>query len=572
MEPFRLDRGPDGREELEVPYRGYDVLRRPLYNRGSAFTHAEREALGLTGLLPPAVNTLEQQAVRMRESILRKEEPLEQYIGLSALQDRNEVLFHRVLLDNLERFMPIVYTPTVGLACMRYSRIFRRARGLWITPGDSPRVREVLRHAPFEGVKLIVVTDGERILGLGDQGAGGMGIPIGKLNLYTVAAGIHPSETLPVSLDVGTDNVELLGDPLYLGWRHRRLRGKEYDAFVEEFVDAVSEVFPGALLQWEDFKQQNALRLLDRYRERLPSFNDDVQGTAGIALAALLSASRAAGTPLARSRIVIAGAGAAGIGIGRLLRSALAAAGVEGDDLAHSIAMLDSRGLLIAGHGDDDPFKREFAWPPALAAAHGLPADRRAGLEETVAALHPTALIGTTGHAGQFTEAIVRRMAAHVERPAIFPFSNPTDLSEAVPADLLDWTDGRALIATGSPFEPVQHRGRVHRVSQGNNVYVFPGVGLGALIARASRIPDEFFTAAAHAIAAMVGDADLSAGQLLPRLSNLREVSARVAAAVVRTASERGVGTPIPEGDVEARVREAMWWPQYPSVRPVARS
>jgi len=571
MEPYRLRRDPEGREELEVPYRGEEVLLRPLYNRGSAFTHDERRALGITGLLPPAVNTIEQQAVRMRESILRKEEPLEQYIGLSALQERNEVLFHRLLLDNIERFMPIIYTPTVGLACMRYSRIFRRARGLWIAPGDSPRIREVLRHAPYEGVRLIVVTDGERILGLGDQGAGGMGIPIGKLNLYTVAAGIHPSETLPISLDVGTDNEELLSDPLYLGWRHRRLRGREYDTFVEEFVESVKEVFPGALLQWEDFKQQNALRLLDRYRERLPSFNDDIQGTAGIALAALLSASRAAGTPLSRSRIVIAGAGAAGIGIGRLLRSALAAEGVAGEELAGAIGVLDSRGFLLRNRDDGDPFKREFAWPAELAASRGLPDDRPATLEETVAALRPTALIGTTGQAGRFTESIVRTMAAHVERPAIFPFSNPTDLSEAVPADLIAWTDGRALIATGSPFEPVVHGGRTHRPSQGNNVYVFPGVGLGALVAEATRIPDEFFTAAAHAIAAMVTGDELAAGQLLPRLSGLREVSAQVAMAVVRVARERGIGGAIPEREVEARVRGTMWEPRYPAVRAVTR-
>ncbi len=569
MEPFRRLRGTDGTDELEVPYRGHAVLRRPLYNRGIAFTREDRDALGITGLLPPQVNTIEQQLERMRESILRKEEPLEQYIGLSALHDRNEVLFHRLILENLERFMPIVYTPTVGLACMRYSRIFRRARGMWITPEHAGRIKEVLIHAPYDGVRLIVVTDGERILGLGDQGAGGMGIPIGKLTLYTVCAGIHPSETLPICLDVGTDNEELLADNLYLGWRHARLRGVDYDDFIEEFVEAVKDILPDALLQWEDFKQQNALRLLDRYRDRLASFNDDIQGTAGIALAALLAAGRVSGTAITEQRIVIAGAGAAGIGIGRLLRNALAAGGVEGEALETSIAILDSRGFLIDEHHRDDPFKLEFAWPSRLAASVGLPTDRGATLEEVIAALRPTALIGTTGHAGQFTEPIVRAMAEHVARPAIFPFSNPTDHSEATPEDLIRWTDGRALIATGSPFAPVVHRGRTIHTSQGNNVYVFPGVGLGALVATATRIPESFFTAAAHTIADMVSEADLSVGKLLPPLSELRAVSARVAAAVVREAREQGVGSAIPDGEIEARVRLRMWHPDYPKIRPI---
>ena len=580
METYAIERGRgDGsidestaaRGTLRVPYRGEDVLRRPLYNRGSAFTHAERDALGLTGLLPPAVNTIEQQAERMRESIERKEEPLEQYIGLAALQDRNEILFHRVLYENIERFMPIVYTPTVGKACMRYSRIFRRARGLWITPAHEGRIAEVLRNAPYDAVRLIVVTDGERILGLGDQGAGGMGIPIGKLNLYTVGAGIHPSGTLPITLDVGTDNERLLEDPLYLGWRHPRLRGERYDRFVEEFVAAVRTVFPEVLLQWEDFKQQNALRLLDRYRERLPSFNDDIQGTAGIALASLLASTRISGTPVSDLRIVIAGAGAAGIGIGRLLRSALIAAGVPEEETTARIALLDSRGHLLAHRVTDDPFKQEFAWSAPLAAAHGLPGDESADLETVVAALKPHVLIGTTGQAGQFGESLVKEMARHVGRPAIFPFSNPTSHSEATPEDLIAWTEGRALIATGSPFDPVEFGERTIHTSQGNNVYVFPGVGLGALVARAREVTDGMFTAAAHAIANLVPEDSLAQGTLLPPLADLREVSARVAIAVVEEACRSGVAEPIDggEGTIEARVREEMWTPEYPRIAAV---
>ncbi len=565
-----LDRG----EVLGVPWRGEEVLRRPLYNRGTAFTHADREALGLTGLLPAAVNTIEQQAERMRESIERKEKPLEKYIGLAALQDRNEVLFHRVIYDNIERYMPVIYTPTVGKACMRYSRIFRRARGLWVTLGHSGKIEEVLSHAPYTGVRLIVVTDGERILGLGDQGAGGMGIPIGKLSLYTVGAGIHPSQTLPICLDVGTDNERLLEDPLYLGWRHPRLRGERYDNFVEEFVAAVKNVFPDVLLQWEDFKQQNALRLLDRYRERLPSFNDDIQGTAGIALAAMLASTRISKTPLEELRIVIAGAGAAGIGIGRLLRSALRTAGVGEDEITERIAMLDSRGHLIAERVTDDPFKQEFAWSSAKAQLRGLPADRSGTLEEVIAAVKPHVLIGTTGHAGQFDETIVREMAKHTERPAIFPFSNPTSHSEATPEDLIRWTQGKALIATGSPFDPVEFEEQTIHTSQGNNVYVFPGVGLGALVSQATEISDAMFTAAAHAIAELVSEDDLSQGKLLPPLGDLREVSARVAMAVAREARTTGVAAKevagaITDDALEATVRGQMWVPNYPQINAV---
>ena len=567
MHDYRLERGPEG-PRVRCPLRGRDLMIRPLWNKGTAFTREEREAFGLTGLLPPAVNDIELQTRRAADNILRKTEPLERYIGLAALQDRNEVLFYRVLLTHAEELLPVVYTPTVGLACQRYSRIFRRPRGTWITPEHQGRVDEVLANLEQPDVRLIVVTDNERILGLGDQGAGGIGIPIGKLALYTLAAGIHPARTLPISLDVGTDNEELLQDELYLGWRHPRLRGERYAALVEEFVQAVQRRWPRVLLQWEDFKKGNAFTLLDRYRERILSFNDDIQGTAAVALAACLAASRVSGVPLAEQRFVILGAGAAGIGIARQLRDALARAGLAGPDLVRAVALVDSRGLLVrGGHAEKEPYKLEFAWPPELAAQAGLPGEG-ATLRQVVEALAPTALLGTSGQPGVFDQALVRSMAARTPRPAIFPLSNPTANSEATPADLLAWSDGRALVATGSPFAPVSVDGQERVSSQANNVYVFPGVGLGALVSGARQVTDRMFTAAAEALAGEVSEWDLARGALLPPLRRLRELTALVAAAVVREVQASDLGEPIPAGEVEQRVVEAMWYPEYPAYVP----
>ncbi len=497
MEPYRLKQDGDGQPYVEVPYRGPRLLRHPMFNKGTAFTRPERAALGLEGLLPDAVSTLEQQIARIHRNILRKEDPLERYIGLASLQDRNEVLFYRLLVDNIEELMPIVYTPTVGRACQDYSHIFRRARGIWITPGHRGRIEEVLQNAAFEDVRLVVVTDNERILGLGDQGAGGMGIPIGKLALYCAAAGIHPTRTLPVSLDVGTDNTTLLEDELYLGWRHPRLRGEEYETLVDEFVHAVKYRFPKALLQWEDFKKTNAFRLLDRYRRTITSFNDDIQGTAAVAVAGIMAGCRATGVPLIEQRAVILGAGAAGIGIARLLRDALSRGGLSGERLAAAIANLDSRGLVVDDQEIPDEHKRPFAWPAALAERSGLGRGRPRDLAAVVRAVKPTVLIGTSGEPGTFTELIVREMAAHVERPVVFPMSNPTSKSEAKPVDILNWTGGRALIATGSPFDPVPYGGRTIKIGQGNNAFVFPGVGLGVLVAEATEVTQAMFAAAA---------------------------------------------------------------------------
>jgi malate dehydrogenase (oxaloacetate-decarboxylating) len=548
-----------------ITHRGPDLLSHPFHNKGSAFTKDERRALGLEGLLPSGVNTLDQQAQRVYENLARKTDPLERYIGLASLEDRNEHLFHYVLAKHLEEFLPIVYTPTVGRACQEFSHIFRRARGLWITPEHRRRIDEVLGNWPVADVRLIVVTDNERILGLGDQGAGGMGIPIGKVAVYTAAAGIHPQHTLPISLDVGTDNQALLDDDLYLGWPHRRLRGPEYDAVVEEFVTAVRRRFPRALLQWEDFKKQNAFNLLDRYRKVLPSFNDDIQGTGAVVLAGILAATRITGIPLPRQRIVILGAGAAGIGIARQIRDALERAGLTGGELTRALALVDVGGLLTRDGQPLDEFQLSFAWPAELARACGLAQPH--GLEAVVRALKPTVLIGACGQGGAFGQAVVEAMASSIERPMILPLSNPTSQSEAVPADLLAWTQGRVLVAAGSPFEPVAHDGRLLRIGQCNNAFIFPGLGLGALVAEAREMTDPMFRAAAECLAEQMSAEELEAGALYPRVRDLRHVSTRIALTVARAARESGVGRPLGDDALEQAIAESQWRPGY---RPLA--
>ena len=568
MEQYIVTPGPDGKPVLSVPYRGRHLLSHPMYNRSTAFTREERERFGLDGLLPDAVSTLEQQARRAYANIVRKDDALERYVGLASLQDRNETLFYRVLLNHLEELMPVVYTPTVGRACQEFSHIFRRARGMQITPAHAGKMEAVLANAPFADVRLIVATDNERILGLGDQGAGGIGIPIGKLALYTAAAGIHPAQTLPVSLDVGTDNPELLNDELYLGRRHARLRGAPYDSLVDEFVQAVRKCFPRALLQWEDFKKQVAFDLLDRYREVLPSFNDDIQGTAAVAVAGVAAATRVSGIPLRDQRIVILGAGAAGIGIGRQIQDALRREGLEGRALQRAVAVLDSKGLLVADAPIRDVYKRQLAWDPDLAEEHGMAASQPRDLMAVVRRLKPTVLIGTSGQPRTFTEDVIREMASHVERPVVFPMSNPTSQSEAVPADVLAWTDGRALVATGSPFSPVELGRRTIKIGQGNNAYIFPGLGLGALVSEARWLPDSLFTVAAETLAAQVSAEDLASGLLFPPLGELRAVTATIAAAVAAEAVDSGAALPIPADALGGRVREAMWEPGYLPARP----
>ena len=564
MERYGLRFEVGGRTRLTVPYRGARLLRHPMFTKGTAFTKEERAALGLEGLLPHAVSTMQQQSERVYANISRKKEPIEKFIGLAALQDRNEYLFYRVLIDHVEEFLPIVYTPTVGQACQEFSHIFRRARGIWVTPEHRGHIKEVLGNAPFDDVRLIVVTDNERILGLGDQGAGGMGIPIGKLALYTAAAGIPPWQTLPISLDVGTDNQDLLQDELYLGWRAPRLRGAEYDSLVDEFVHAVISRFPKDILQWEDFKKVTAFTLLDRYRKTLTSFNDDIQGTAAVGVAGMIAGSRATGVPLKDQRIAILGAGAAGVGIARLLRDTLRRAGLEGEALTAAIANIDSHGFLVDDIPIHDVHKRAFAWPAALAEKYGLGEGQPRDLLAVVRALKPTMLIGTSGQPGVFTEDIIREMGKHTERPLVFPMSNPTSKTEALPSDVLRWTDGRALIATGSPFDPVIYGGRTHVIGQGNNAFIFPGMGLGLMVSEAREVTDALFAAAARRLAEEVHPEDLAAGSLFPSTSQIRRVTRAVAESVVKAAQEEGLANRvIAQADIPQAVAEAMWDPAY---------
>jgi malic enzyme len=564
VQALRAGRGP-----APVPYRGAELLEHPLLNKDTAFTDAERDAFGLHGLLPTRVLSIEEQVQLEIEKNRRKADDLERFIGLAALQDRNETLFYRLLTEHLEELMPIVYTPVVGRACQEYSHILRRPRGLWLTPDDVDRIPELLRNARHEDVRLIVATDNERILGLGDQGAGGMGIPVGKLALYTAGAGIYPALTLPVSLDVGTDNEGLLADPMYLGYRRPRLRGPEYDAFIEAFVEGVLDVFPHAVLQWEDFKQHNAIRLLDRYRHRITSFNDDIQGTAAVVMGGILSALRVLDEPLSAQRLVFLGAGAAGIGIARLVRAAMVREGADETTIRRAIVQLDSRGLTYQEREPLDEDKREFALGPQEMEAYGFEPGHDFDLEVVIGAVRPTFLIGTSGTPGTFTQGAIRQMAGHARTPVILPLSNPTSKTEAQPSDILEWTRGRAIIATGSPFPPVERGERTHVIGQANNAFCFPGIGLGAVVSEAREVTDEMFLAAGDALAATMTEERLSQAAIYPSQAELRSVSRAVAIAVTRCARDCGVGRHLADEDIEAAVDEMIWDPDYVGYEPI---
>lgn len=540
--------------------RGHQLLADRYLNKDTAFTAEERDAYGLHGLLPPKVLTIEQQVRLELEHVRRKSDDLERYIGLAALQDRNETLFYRLLRGNLEELLPVVYTPTVGRACQDFSHILRRPRGVWLTPPDRPRFGKLLRDAaPQADIRLIVVTDNERILGLGDQGAGGIGIPVGKLAIYTAAAGIHPMSTLPISLDVGTDHPGLLADPMYLGHPSARLRGDAYDELVEAFIEAVASVYPRAVLQWEDFKGANALRLLARYRRRVPSFNDDIQGTGAVALAGLLAAERLLGVPLARQRVLLVGAGAAGLGIARMIRHA-----TQGEADA-AIAMVDHEGVVHAGRQLSEE-KAAFAVDPASWPAEILASAGEADLAEVISHWRPTILVGTTGIGGRFDEATIRALSRVSPRPVVLALSNPTSACEATPADILESSAGQAIVATGSPFDPVETADGLRQIGQANNAFVFPGLGLGAVTAEVREITDDMLLVAARTLADAVTDRRLAEGALYPPIGHLAEVSQVIAAAVVREARDAGFGRNFHDEDIEPAVAATAWKPEYVSL------
>jgi malate dehydrogenase (oxaloacetate-decarboxylating) len=542
---------------------GYQILNDPVLNKGTAFSNEERDRLHLHGLLPPSIATLEEQVGRRLKAFRAQHTDLDKYVFLRSLQDTNETLFYALLVQNLEEMMPIVYTPTVGLGCQRFSEIYRKPRGLFLSLPHKDRIRQILAHPRYDGIEVIVVTDGERILGLGDQGAGGMGIPIGKLSLYIGCGGIHPGATLPIMLDVGTDNADRLADPLYVGWHHARVGGPEYDAFIEEFVSAVEERWPHVLLQWEDFAKNNATRLLDRYRNRLCTFNDDVQGTAAIATGAVLSAMAVTGLAMNQQRIVVVGAGSAGCGISDLLLKTMIASGVDPELARRRFYLVDRDGLLLEGMNGLAPFQLPFAQPREAVAGWSSQGTGGIGLLDVISNAKPTALIGVSGQSGAFSEAAIREMARHVARPAIFPLSNPTSKSEATPQDLMAWTNGRVVMGTGSPFAPVMRDGASFKTDQTNNSYIFPGVGLGAIAVQARLVTDGMFMAAARTVAEFSPARNDPQGHLLPPVSALRETAYHVAIAVAAQAIAEGVSDVAPDTDLGQLIDARMWRPVY---------
>jgi len=534
---------------------GFTILRDPTRNKGTAFTEAERDALGLRGLLPPHVCTEEEQASRVLENLRRLPNNLEKWIALRALHDRNEVLFYRVVMDHPDEMTPIIYTPTVGLACQQYGHIFQRPRGLFLAATDAGRIASILRNWPYREVGIIVVTDGERILGLGDLGANGMGIPVGKLALYTACAGIHPRQCLPIVLDVGTNNEALRNDRFYIGLRQERLRGAAYDALVDEFITAARAEFPGVLIQFEDFANQNAFRLLEKYRNRIATFNDDIQGTAAVAVAGILSSLRITGQKLSDQRILFLGAGEAATGIADLLTTAMMAEGLSEGAARGRSWLVDSRGLVVKGRPDLAEHKLHYAHD------HAPVGDFLSAIK----ALKPTAIVGVAAVGGTFSKDVLETMVALNERPIVFALSNPTSKAECTAAEAYAATKGRAIFACGSPFDPVTLDGKTFVPRQGNNSYIFPGVGLGAIASGAKHVTDEMFLAAAHALAARVSDADLAQGSIYPPLVRVRDVSAHIAAAVAEVAIARGLATkPLPK-DLVPHMRGLMYEPRYAS-------
>jgi malate dehydrogenase (oxaloacetate-decarboxylating)/malate dehydrogenase (oxaloacetate-decarboxylating)(NADP+) len=561
---YRISREKNGEYVYEIDTDGVELLHNPILNKGSAFSIEERKLFKLEGLLPPAVSTLDTQVARRWESFNEKTSDLEKYIFLRALQDRNEVLFYALLLENLDEMIPIVYTPTVGLACQRFSHIFRFTRGIFLSPDNIDTVDDIFQSLPYTDIEMIVVTDSEGILGIGDQGIGGMGIPVGKLSLYIGGAGICPANCLPITLDVGTNNEELLEDPLYLGIRKNRIRGDEYYDFVDKFVNGVKRNFPKAILQWEDFSKQNAFTLLEKYRNVVPSFNDDIQGTGAVTLAGIKGALRIKGENLSDQVFAILGAGAGGIGVARQICADLVEEGLSVEEAREKIYVLDSRGVIYEGRGGVDEYKREFSRKSGFAQGWSLESPDSISLLDTVKNGGVSVLIGLSGVAGSFSEELVTELARRVDRPIIFPLSNPTDKTEAVPEDIYKWTDGKAIVATGSPFPDVEYGSKVFVLGQGNNVFIFPGVGLGALLVGAQLITDEMLTVAGKRLSELVSQDRLALNCVYPPMSDLRNLCVEIAVEVAKKAMEQGVARKTVDPDkLGEKVKSRMWAPQY---------
>jgi malate dehydrogenase (oxaloacetate-decarboxylating) len=555
-----------GEAYLAVSARGAALTDDPILNKGTCFTSEERDAFGLHGIIPPAVSTPAQQEARAYENYLRAGDDVAKYVFLAALKDRNETLFHALVRDHLDEMVPIIYTPTVGKVCERYSHIYRRPRGTYVSSLDRGRILRALKNSAYERPRIIVITDNEAILGIGDQGVGGMGIASGKISLYTTGAGIHPLQALPLDLDVGTDNPALLADPLYLGVRHRRMRGDAYLSLVDELVAAMVEVFPGAIVQWEDFANQRAFEVLRRYRQIVPSFDDDIQGTGAVVEGGLRTALDRVGRRLEDERVVIFGAGASGAGIALQLRNAMQEAGVPAANLAGRILCLDSRGLILADRPALDRHKRDIAADPAILCGwRGL--DTLIGLVDVVRNFKPTVLVGASGQPSTFTEHVIKTMHQGCARPIVLALSNPTTSVEATPEDILRWTNGAALVATGSPFPPVRLGGVTYQIGQCNNVFVFPGVGLGAAAVQARWIPDAAFGAAAKALYELTGSAAAPGAPIFPSLSRLCDISQRVAVAVGRALVDAGAAPDAAPDAIEDLVTALRWEPVYSKYR-----
>lgn len=554
---------PSKEKVIKLSKKPHEILQDPLLNKGTAFSQSERDSLGLNGFLPCWISTLDEQLERNFKNFMKKRTPLGKYVFLADFMNRNEILFYIFAEKYISEVMPIIYTPTVGEASLQYSMIYKQRRGIYLSYPLRHKMDEIIANIPNQDVSVAVVTDGERILGLGDQGIGGMAIPIGKLALYTLFAGIHPSRTLPILLDVGTNNPDLLKNPLYLGWRHERIAGDAYYEFVDHFVQAIKKRYPHLLLQWEDFGKQHARKLLTSYKDKILSFNDDIQGTAAVVLGAMYAASKRAGVPFKNHKFVVVGGGSAGIGVAEVLSEALILEGLSPEEALARLYIIDVHGLIHSHQLKLEEEHKKYARPNQELRDWKITSLENISLQDVVRNAHPTAIVGVCGQAGIFTEELVREMATHVKRPIIFPLSNPTSKAEAFPDEILRWSEGKAVVATGSPFMPVEYGGKKYHIAQCNNAYIFPGVGLGALAAQAKKITDGMFWESAKTFASLSPKPEDESASLFPEMTNLRAVSRKVAIAVAKRAVQEGVAPSISLQEIEQKVDAMMWHPHY---------